>query len=49
VAEAERALEKAPKYDGHVLYTAACGQGRDRPDALQGICRLRRNGVRPWR
>jgi tetratricopeptide (TPR) repeat protein/tRNA A-37 threonylcarbamoyl transferase component Bud32 len=24
VAAAERALEKAPKYDGHVLYTAAC-------------------------
>jgi tetratricopeptide (TPR) repeat protein/tRNA A-37 threonylcarbamoyl transferase component Bud32 len=24
VAQAERALEKAPKYDGHVLYTAAC-------------------------
>jgi tetratricopeptide (TPR) repeat protein/tRNA A-37 threonylcarbamoyl transferase component Bud32 len=24
VADAERALEKAPPYDGHVLYTAAC-------------------------
>jgi tetratricopeptide (TPR) repeat protein len=24
MAEAERALEKAPKHDGHVLYTAAC-------------------------
>src|SRR5262249_34828854 len=25
VAAAERALEKAPKHDGHVLYAAACG------------------------
>jgi tetratricopeptide (TPR) repeat protein len=24
VAAAERALEKAPRHDGHVLYTAAC-------------------------
>jgi tetratricopeptide (TPR) repeat protein/tRNA A-37 threonylcarbamoyl transferase component Bud32 len=37
VAEAERALEKAPKYDGHVLYTAACvwslaSRAADEPD-----------------
>jgi hypothetical protein len=24
LAEAERALEKAPRHDGHVLYAAAC-------------------------